>query len=54
MFSHNCPECRIDLPGGEHLVVLVNHFKSKLGSHEANRRRRRQAVRAAGIYTQLI
>ena len=55
VFSRDCPEYRIALPGGEHLVVLVNHFKSELGSqNEANRRRRRQALRAAEIYAQLI
>ena len=32
VFSRNCPEYPIDLPGGEHLGVLVIHFKSKLGA----------------------
>jgi predicted extracellular nuclease len=36
------------------LVVLVNHFKSKLGAEQqSNAKRRRQAVRAAGIYRRL-
>jgi hypothetical protein len=43
-------------PGGDELVVLVNHFKSKgFGVQSENdKRRRRQAVRTAAIYDRLI
>ena len=35
IFSRDCPEYRIALPGGGQLTVLVNHFKSKLGGGTA-------------------
>ena len=45
IFSRDCPEYRIALPGGGQLTVLVNHFKSKLGGGTAaNTKRRRQAA----------
>ena len=54
VFSRDCPEYRIPLPGGGQLTVLVNHFKSKLGGGAAaNTKRRRQAVRTAEIYRRL-
>jgi hypothetical protein len=34
IFSRDCPEYMVAIPGGEHVVVLVSHFKSKgHGSH---------------------
>jgi endonuclease/exonuclease/phosphatase family metal-dependent hydrolase len=54
VFSRDCPEYRIEFPGAGHLVVLVNHFKSKLGTQQAaNAKRRRQAIRTADIYRRL-
>jgi hypothetical protein len=29
LFSRDCPEYELVLPGGKTLLVLVNHFKSK-------------------------
>ena len=54
IFSRDCPEYHFGVPGGGHLVVLVNHFKSKgystAGDPLGAKRRRRQAVRVAEIY----
>ncbi len=52
IFSRDCPEFEIGLPGGESLWVLGNHFKSKGYGNQAenDRRRRRQAQRVAEIY----
>ena len=51
VFSRDCPEYRITLPGLGSLLVLVNHFKSKgYGGAAATRRRRRQAQRVREIY----
>ncbi len=45
LFSRDCLECHVTLPGGETLVVLVNHFKSKRGGgDEGNALRTAQAV----------
>ena len=54
IFSRDCPEYLVELPGGGDLLVLVNHFKSKgYGkASDSNARRRRQAVRVAEIYEQ--
>jgi endonuclease/exonuclease/phosphatase family metal-dependent hydrolase len=51
VFSRDCPEYAIVLPGGRRLVVLPNHFKSKRGGNDdATRLRRRlQAQTAATI-----
>ena len=55
VFSRDCPEYTVVTPGGEKLVVLVNHLKSKgYGSQAAsNAKRRRQAQRVADIYQDL-
>jgi endonuclease/exonuclease/phosphatase family metal-dependent hydrolase len=55
IFSRDCPEYHLDMPDGERLVVLVNHFKSKgFGKPaESNARRAAQAARVAEIYDQL-
>jgi hypothetical protein len=54
VFSRDCCEFHFQTPGGNRLVVLANHFKSKGYSSPGDpigaRRRRRQAQRVAGIY----
>lgn len=52
IFSRDCPEYAIDLPGGGQLLVLVNHLKSKgYGkASDSNARRKRQASRIRDIY----
>jgi endonuclease/exonuclease/phosphatase family metal-dependent hydrolase len=52
IFSRDCAEFEIVLPGGDRLWVLANHFKSKgYGSAQASSRKRwRQATRVAAIY----
>lgn len=53
VFSRDCPELHLILPGGSSLLVLVNHLKSKgYGGAEAAVRRRRQAQRVREIYEQ--
>lgn len=56
IFSRDCPEYCISLPGGKNLWVLVNHFKSKgYGSAAtSNARRKKQAQRVREIYDGLI
>ena len=53
IFSRDCPEFEVELPGGRTLWMLGNHFKSKgYGSPAAsNAKRLRQAERAREIYT---
>jgi endonuclease/exonuclease/phosphatase family metal-dependent hydrolase len=50
-FSRDCPEYVIDLPGGQQVLILPNHFKSKRGGNTASMqtRRRAQAERAHAI-----
>ena len=52
IFSRDCPEYAIPLPGGQTLWVLVNHLKSKgYGGKEASdRKRKAQATRVKAIY----
>lgn len=52
VFSRDCPEYEITLPGGESLLLLVNHLKSKgYGSQaDSTARRLRQAQRVREIY----
>jgi endonuclease/exonuclease/phosphatase family metal-dependent hydrolase len=52
IFSRDCAEYLIPLEGGEHLLLLVNHFKSKgFGSQtSSNKKRKRQATRVRDIY----
>lgn len=52
IFSRDCPEYAIQLPGGGTLWVLVNHLKSKgYGGKEASdRKRKAQATRVKAIY----
>jgi endonuclease/exonuclease/phosphatase family metal-dependent hydrolase len=55
IFSRDCPEYTVRTPGGERIVVLVNHLKSKgFGvQSENNQRRRAQAEAVAKIYRRL-
>lgn len=52
LFSRDCPEYELALPGGKSLLVLVHHFKSKGHGTQAsnNARRLAQATRVAEIY----
>ena len=56
VFSRDCAEYHIRTPGGEHVAVLVNHFKSKGygGKVASDATRRRQALRVAEIYHGLL
>ena len=51
IFSRDCPEYLVMLPGGHALVVLPNHFKSKRGGNDdiAQARRLAQATRASEL-----
>lgn len=50
LFSRDCLECHVSLPGGDTLVVLVNHFKSKRGGEaESQALRTAQAARVRAI-----
>lgn len=51
IFSRDCPEYDVILPGGQRIVLMPNHFKSKRnGDDEASQARRTaQAVRANAI-----
>lgn len=55
IFSRDCPQYQVRLPGGEVLHLLVNHLKSKgYGSKAASdRKRKAQAQRVREIYQQL-
>jgi len=52
VFSRDCPEFEIDLPGGKTLILLGNHLKSQgYGSKASNdAKRHAQAVAVAQIY----
>jgi endonuclease/exonuclease/phosphatase family metal-dependent hydrolase len=54
IFSRDCPEFEVELPRGDPLLVLVNHFKSKGygGQASSNAKRKVQAKRVAEIYKQ--
>jgi endonuclease/exonuclease/phosphatase family metal-dependent hydrolase len=56
VFSRDCPEFTITTPGGETLVLLVSHLKSKGfgGQAASNAKRLRQAKRTAEIYRRLV
>jgi endonuclease/exonuclease/phosphatase family metal-dependent hydrolase len=58
VFSRDCCEYHLTTPGGDRLVVLVNHLKSKGYGDQFDpigaRRRHRQAVRMAQIYRGLL
>jgi endonuclease/exonuclease/phosphatase family metal-dependent hydrolase len=53
IFSRDCAEYEVALPGGRTLLIMVNHLKSKLGSQAAsNKKRKLQAERVKAIYEQ--
>lgn len=56
LFSRDCADYAVALPGGGTLRVLVNHFKSQGygGKAENDARRRAQAVRVREIYDGLL
>lgn len=56
IFSRDCAEYEIETPGGETLLVLLNHFKSKgYGkSEDSDKKRARQAIRTREIYDERI
>ncbi|MGH9602263.1 MAG: endonuclease/exonuclease/phosphatase family protein [Terriglobales bacterium] len=47
IFSRDCLEVELELPGNSSLTVLVNHFKSKIGG--GAEKRKRQATRVSKI-----
>lgn len=55
IFSRDCPEYEVMTPGGERIVVLPNHFKSKFGGNDpaSRAKRRAQAEAVAGYYARL-
>ncbi len=49
-FSRDCLEVRLDLPNGQPVAILVNHFKSKRGKRDvSDNKRKAQADRVAEI-----
>ncbi|MGC1852975.1 MAG: endonuclease/exonuclease/phosphatase family protein [Solirubrobacterales bacterium] len=50
IFSRDCPEFEIPTLGGGTLLLMVNHFKSKIGG--GGEKRRQQAQRVAEIYAE--
>jgi endonuclease/exonuclease/phosphatase family metal-dependent hydrolase len=52
IFSRDCPEYLIRTPGGARILVLVNHFKSKIGGGDA--RRLAQSTRVRDIVNQRL
>lgn len=52
VFSRDCPEYVIEMPGGIPLLVLPNHFASK-GSDVTGKRRKQQAKRVRQIHDHL-
>lgn len=45
VFSRDCPEYLVRTPGGAEVLVLVNHFKSKLGGGDAKRKAQAEKVK---------
>ena len=54
IFSRDCPEYTLETAAGEHLLILVNHFKSKGSGTQStsDARRKKQAQRVRKIYDQ--
>ncbi|WP_353217370.1 endonuclease/exonuclease/phosphatase family protein [Sandarakinorhabdus sp.] len=52
VFSRDCPEFHIAVPGGTAIVVMLCHFKSKFGGNDprSQAKRRDEAARVADIY----
>jgi len=55
IFSRDCPEYCIQCPGGDHVWILPNHFKSKFGGNDASSqsKRKAQALRVKEIYERM-
>jgi endonuclease/exonuclease/phosphatase family metal-dependent hydrolase len=54
LFSRDCPEYEITTPAGGRFWLLINHFKSKVGTQRiANAKRKAQADRVAELYAAL-
>lgn len=55
IFSRDSPEYTVTTPGGQTLIVIPSHFKSKFGGETAltRKRRRAQAEAVAAIYARL-
>lgn len=50
LFSRDCLEVDVEVPGGKVFTLYVNHFKSMVGGRDATRaKRERQAQRVADI-----
>jgi endonuclease/exonuclease/phosphatase family metal-dependent hydrolase len=56
VFSRDCPEYEVLTPGGDPVLVLLNHLKSKGygGQAQSSAMRRRQAQRVAEIYRERL
>jgi endonuclease/exonuclease/phosphatase family metal-dependent hydrolase len=56
IFSRDCAEYQIHVPGGAPILVMVNHFKSKGygGQVSSNAKRLAQAKRVAQIYRERV
>jgi len=56
IFSRDCPEYELTTPGGERIVVLPNHFKSKYGGNNpaSQAKRLAQATAVAQYYNRLV
>ena len=56
VFSRDCPEYEVRTPAGHHVLVLLNHLKSKgFGSRaESDAKRRLQPERVAAIYRERV
>jgi endonuclease/exonuclease/phosphatase family metal-dependent hydrolase len=56
LFSRDCAEYEVHVPGGDPILVMVNHFKSKGHGTQAenNARRLAQATRVAKIYRERV
>lgn len=56
VYSRDCPEYEVLLPGGDRIWVLPNHFKSKHGGNNASSRAKRlaQSQRTKEIYESLL
>ena len=56
IFSRDCPEFEVTTPGGETVIVLPNHFKSKYGGNNpaSQAKRLAQSTAVADYYRRLI
>ncbi|MFO1124892.1 MAG: endonuclease/exonuclease/phosphatase family protein [Methylocystis sp.] len=55
IFSRDCAEFEVTAPSGARVLLMLNHFKSKLGSSQSsNAKRSAQAKRVAEIYNERV